>query len=110
MSSKLRSTAAALALVLVTTAAAQALPLSFQARGGESQSLLTTAWEWLTSFFLPNELLSTNLSKEGGMMDPNGEKARGMDPNGFPTGDEGLTSLAGYRGEEGGMMDPNGFK
>jgi|SRR5215213_4063158 len=98
MSSTLRSTAAALALVLVTTTAAQALPLSFQVRGGEN--FLETAWGWLTSLFLPNETLSGNLSKEGGM----------MDPNGFPTGDESLTSLAGCRGEEGGMMDPDGLK
>lgn len=108
MSLNFRSTAAAFALVLVTTTAAQALPLSFEARGGES--FLATAWEWLTSFFLPNEL-STNLSKEGGMMDPNGAKAGGMmDPNGFPTGSDGLTSLAGSWGEEGGMMDPNGLR
>jgi hypothetical protein len=96
MSSKLRSTA--LVLVLVTTTAAQALPLSSQARGGEN--FLETAWGWLTSLFLPNEPFSANLSKEGGM----------MDLNGFPTSDESLTSLAGCRGEEGGMMDPDGLR
>lgn len=100
MSSKLRSTAAALVLVLVTTTAAQALPLSFEARDGES--LLTTAWEWLTSFFLPNEgrILEPSHDKAGGMMDPNGftlEAGGMMDPDG--------TSL-----EAGGMMDPNGAR
>lgn len=95
MSSKLRSSAVALVLVLVTTTAAQALPLSFQARGGES--LLESAWGWLTFLFLPDETLSGNLSKEGGM----------MDPNGLPTGDESSTSCWS---EEGGMMDPNGLR
>ena len=106
MSSKLRSTAVALVLALVTTTVAQASPLSFQARGGEN--FLETAWGWLTSLFLPDETLSGNLSKEGGMMDPNGAKAGGMmDPNDLTTGDESPTSC---RGEEGGMMDPNGFR
>lgn len=100
MSLNFRSTAAAFAfaLVLVTTTAAQALPLSFQARGGES--VLTIAWEWLTSRFV-------SASKAGGMMDPDGNKAGGMmDPN-------GLTTEAGPNGfglDAGGMMDPDGLR
>ncbi|HKV09466.1 MAG TPA: hypothetical protein VJ725_15085 [Thermoanaerobaculia bacterium] len=98
MSLNLRSTAAALALVFVTTAAAQASPLSFQSRGGES--FLSTAWEWLTSWVLP-------VSKAGGMMDPDGEKAGGMmDPNGRT--EEAVPS--GFGLDAGGMMDPDGLR
>jgi hypothetical protein len=109
MSSKLRSTAAALVLALVTTTATQALPRSFQARGGEN--FLETAWGWLTSLFLPDETLSGNLSKEGGMMDPNGAKAGGMmDPNGFMVEAGGMMDPDGASVEAGGMMDPNGIR
>ncbi|HSN87131.1 MAG TPA: hypothetical protein VL025_10265 [Thermoanaerobaculia bacterium] len=98
MSLKLRSTAAAFVLVLVTTTAAQALPLSFQARGGES--LLESAWARLTSWFL-------SASKAGGMMDPDGDKAGGMmDPNGLTT----EAAPTGLGLDAGGMMDPDGLR
>ena len=98
MSSKLRSTTAALALAaLFTTSAAQALPLSLRSPRGEG--LLETAWGWLSSL----------LTEEGGMMDPNGSKAGGMmDPNGLPVGDH--TTSPECRTDEGGMMDPNGLR
>jgi hypothetical protein len=109
MSSKLRSTAAALVLVLVTTTAAQALPLSFQARGGES--LLESAWGWLASWFLPHELLSANVGKAGGMMDPDGDKAGGMmDPDGLMLEAGGMTDSNGASLDAGGMMEPNGIR
>lgn len=100
MSLNFRSTAAAFALVLATTTAAQALPLSLEARGGES--FLMTAWEWVTSFFLPNGegAPETSYDKAGGMMDPNGyvvEAGGMMDPGG-----------ASF--DAGGMMDPNGTR
>jgi hypothetical protein len=102
MSSKLRSTAVALVLVLVTTTAAQALPLSFQARGGEG--LLENAWGWLTSWFL-------SASKAGGMMDPDGDKAGGMmDPDGLTVEAGGMTNLNGFGLDAGGMMDPDGLR
>lgn len=109
MSLNFRSTAAALALVLVTTTAAQALPLSFEARGGGS--FFATAWEWIASRFLP-------VGEEGGMMDPNGAKAGGMmDPDGNKAGgmmdSNGLTTEAapsGFGLDAGGMMDPDGLR
>ncbi|HSK80408.1 MAG TPA: hypothetical protein VLQ45_28405 [Thermoanaerobaculia bacterium] len=105
MSSKLRSTAVALVLALVTATAAQALPLSFQVRGGES--LLESAWGWLASLFLPHEHLSANVGKAGGMMDPDGDKAGGMmDPNGLTT----EAAPIGFGLDAGGMMDPDGLR
>lgn len=102
MSLNFRSTAAAFALVLVTTTAAQALPLSFEARGGES--FLATAWEWITSRFLP---VDPNGAKAGGMMDPDGNKAGGMmDPNGLTT----EAAPSGFGLDAGGMMDPDGLR
>lgn len=98
MSLNFRSTAAALALVFVTTTAVQALPLSFQA--WEEESFLTNAWEWLTSRFLP-------VSKAGGMIDPDGNKAGGMMDS------DGLTTEAGPNGfglDAGGMIDPDGLR
>lgn len=90
MSSKLRSTTAALALAaLFTTSAAQALPLSFQGPRGEG--LLEVAWGWLSSLFP---------SKAGGMMDPNGVTVE----SGGPTSPNGSSLDAG------GMMDPNGVR
>lgn len=97
MSWKLRSTAAAFVLVLVTGTAAEALPLSgpLQVRAGES--FLEVAWGWITSW-LPDELRSAQYDKEGGM----------MDPNGFPVGGDPASTEC--RTDEGGMMDPNGFR
>jgi hypothetical protein len=99
---KLRSTAFALAFILVTLVtgtAAQALPLSEPSFRGE-ESFLENAWEWLTSSFL---------AKAGGMMDPNGNKAGGMmDPNGFTVDAGGMMDPNGACLNAGGMMDPNG--
>lgn len=94
MSSKLRSTTAALALILVTGTAAQALPFSGPAFRGE-ESFLENAWEWVASL-LPNDSRSGRHGKAGGM----------MDPNSLSVGD----NTAGCQTDEGGMMDPNGLR
>lgn len=87
---KLRSTAFAIALTLVTGTAAEALPLSgpsLPSLQGE-ESLLRSTWEWVSSL----------LTKAGGMMDPDGtslQNAGMMDPAGR---------------DAGGMMDPDGLR
>jgi hypothetical protein len=98
MSWKLRSTPAAFVLAaLFTASAAEAQPLSFQ--GSRGESLLGTAWGWLSSL----------LTEEGGMMDPNGSKAGGMmDPNGIVVDAGGMMDPNGCSADAGGMMDPNG--
>ncbi len=87
-----RWTAAALAVLFLTTGAAQALPASPPPAAPEPAGWLDTLLAWLTGY--PNGVTGD----EGWGMGPNGiagDEGWGMDPNGL-TSDEGVE------------MDPNG--
>lgn len=88
MSRNIRSIAFALLLVLVSTSAAQALPLGESPRSG----LIDRVLSWIATLLSPG--LTPVWEMAGSQMDPNGDPQNNTLPP--PTSDEGS------------QMDPNG--
>jgi hypothetical protein len=96
----LRSTAFVLVLFLAA-GSAQALPWSVSPAVESGSGFVSSAWQWLASWFAPADGLEASWDKAGGDMDPHGlDEGGDMDPHGGGS--------ASVDGDEGSDMDPHG--
>lgn len=96
MSRNLRSIALVLVLILGTTTAVQAFPMSPLPRAAEERvDLFGSLLGWLSALFTPPDSGITPVWEHAGSQ---------MDPNGRPRPEVGGTATT----DEGSQMDPNG--
>ena len=94
MSHKVRSIVVALVLIVTTTAAAQAFPLTARPAIAERGDYFGLVLDWVGSLFIPSGSGLTSIWQRAGS---------DMDPNGQPA-----SQLPGPTTNAGSQMDPNG--
>ena len=61
-----------LALTLLVSAAAEAMPLAGSARPSETQGVMARIWDWIGSLFRGGSAVSSTWEADGSHLDPHG--------------------------------------